>query len=85
VDGPGGGVRAGLVASLGNVVEWYDFALYTGLATVLTLVLTPGGWDGLLTVFAVFAVSRLFRPIGSLVIGVAAPWVLLALRALPAF
>lgn len=60
------------MACLGNVVEWYDFALYTGLATVLTAVLTPGGWDGLLTVFAVFAVSCLFRPIGSLVIGMRA-------------
>ncbi len=61
-----------MVACLGNVVEWYDFALYTGLATVLTQVLTPGGWDGFLTVFAVFAVSCLFRPVGSLLIGMRA-------------
>ncbi len=61
-----------LVACLGNVIEWFDFALYTGFATVLAAVLTPGGWDGLLTVFGVFAVSLLFRPIGSMMAGLRA-------------
>ncbi len=67
-----GSRRAAVVVCLGNAVEWYDFALYTGLATVLSAVLTPGGWDGFLTVFGVFAVSCLFRPLGSLIVGMRA-------------
>ena len=34
--------------------------------------LTPGGWAGFTTVFAVFAASCLFRPLGSLIMGVRA-------------
>ena len=64
--------RALIVACVGNAVEYYDFALYAGFSTVLTAVLTPGGWAGFATVFAVFAVSCLFRPLGSLVFGLRA-------------
>ena len=53
-------------------MEWYDFALYAGSATVIAAVLTPGGWAGFTTVFAVLAMSCLFRPLGSLLIGVRA-------------
>jgi MHS family proline/betaine transporter-like MFS transporter len=67
---PAAGYRRALVgASVGNVVEWYDFALFAGSATVIAAVLTPGGWAGFTTVFAVFAMSCLFRPLGALVIG----------------
>lgn len=67
---PGAGLRRTLVAACaGNVVEWYDFALFSGSATVLAAVLAPGGWAGFITVFAVFATSCLFRPLGSLLIG----------------
>src|SRR6478752_9675208 len=67
---PAAGYRRSLMgACVGNVVEWYDFALYAGSATVIAAVLTPGGWAGFTTVFAVFAMSCLFRPLGSLLIG----------------
>src|SRR6476646_11040671 len=67
---PGLGHRKTLIAAcVGNVVEWYDFALFAGSATVIAAVLTPGGWAGFTTVFAVFAMSCLFRPLGALVIG----------------
>src|SRR6478609_5236601 len=67
---PTAGYRRALVgASVGNVVEWYDFALFAGSATVIAAVLTPGGWTGFTTVFAVFAMSCLFRPLGAVVIG----------------
>ena len=64
--------RALVAASAGNAMEWYDFALYGGSATVIAAVLTPGGWAGVTTVFAVFAMSCLFRPLGSLIVGVRA-------------
>jgi MHS family proline/betaine transporter-like MFS transporter len=67
---PAAGYRRALVgASVGNIVEWYDFALFAGSATVIASVLTPGGWAGFTTVFAVFAMSCLFRPLGALIIG----------------
>lgn len=61
--------RALLAACAGNVVEWYDYAIYSGSATVLAAVLAPGGWAGITTIFAVFATSCLLRPLGSLVAG----------------
>ena len=64
------GSRRGLIAACaGNAVEWYDLALLSGTASVIAAVLTPGGWAGFTTVFAVFATSWLFRPLGSLIIG----------------
>src|SRR6476659_8259400 len=70
---PAAGYRRALMgASVGNVVEWYDFALFAGSATVIATVLTPGGWAGFTAVFAVFAVSCLFRPLGSLLLGLRA-------------
>jgi len=65
-----GGSRRSLVAACaGNAVEWYDLALLGGTASVIAVVLTPGGWAGFTAVFAVFATSCLFRPLGSLIIG----------------
>ncbi len=66
---PTGDRRAVLAACAGNVVEWYDYAIYSGSATVLAVVLAPGGWAGITTIFAVFATSCLFRPLGSLLAG----------------
>jgi len=67
---PTAGYRRALVGTcVGNVVEWYDFALFAGSATVIATALTPGGWAGFTTVFAVFAMSCLFRPLGAMVIG----------------
>jgi MHS family proline/betaine transporter-like MFS transporter len=67
---PAAGYRRALVgACFGNIVEWYDFALFAGSATVIASVLTPGGWAGFTAVFAVLAMSCLFRPLGALIIG----------------
>jgi MHS family proline/betaine transporter-like MFS transporter len=65
----GGSRRALIAACAGNAVEWYDLALLGGTASVIAMVLTPGGWAGFTAVFAVFATSCLFRPLGSLIIG----------------
>ncbi|MBR8005005.1 MFS transporter [Burkholderia vietnamiensis] len=59
-------------ASIGNFVEWFDFAAYGFLATILTREFFPSGDPtiGLLKTFAVFAVAFAFRPLGGLVFGV---------------
>lgn len=53
---------------LGNFIEWFDYASYSYLATVIALVFFPGE-DRLVSVmstFAVFALSFLVRPIGAI-------------------
>jgi MFS transporter, MHS family, proline/betaine transporter len=63
-------VRRALVAGcVGNLVEWYDFALYGALATVLAATFFPEAdpVSGLLAAFAVFGVAFLARPAGALV------------------
>ncbi len=59
-------------ASIGNFVEWFDFAAYGFLATTLTREFFPSGDPtvGLLKTFAVFAVAFAFRPLGGLFFGV---------------
>jgi MHS family proline/betaine transporter-like MFS transporter len=61
-----------LAASIGNFVEWFDFAAYGFLATILTREFFPSGDPavGLLKTFAVFAVAFAFRPLGGIVFGV---------------
>jgi MHS family proline/betaine transporter-like MFS transporter len=56
---------------VGNAVEWYDFAVFGGLAGVLSTVFFPGSdrTTGLVLTFAVFATSFVARPLGALVIG----------------
>jgi MHS family proline/betaine transporter-like MFS transporter len=64
--------RRELVAtSIANAIEWYDFAVYGALASVLVVVLLPGDetGSGLVAIFAVFATSFLARPVGALVVG----------------
>lgn len=61
-----------MAASIGNFVEWFDFAAYGFLATILTREFFPSGdaAAGLLKTFAVFAVAFAFRPLGGIVFGV---------------
>ncbi|MCY1268139.1 Proline/betaine transporter [compost metagenome] len=58
-------------ASIGNFVEWFDFAVYGFLATILTREFFPSDDPsvGLLKTFAVFAVAFAFRPLGGIVFG----------------
>ena len=52
---------------LGNLLEWYDFAIYGYLAQALGDAFIPSESNSaaLLSSFAVFAVGFLMRPIGS--------------------
>ena len=58
-------------ASIGNLIEWFDFALYAYSASAISKAFFPEG-DGtasLLGTLAVFGVSFLLRPLGGLVFG----------------
>lgn len=68
---PGGVRRVVTAATLGNVVEWYDWTLYATAAVVLSRVFFPAGdaTAALLNTFAVFAVGFVARPLGGIIIG----------------
>ncbi len=61
-------VTAGLV---GNVLEWYDFAIYGFFAPILAAQFFPSGnrMVSLLAAFGAFAVGFLMRPVGAAVFG----------------
>ena len=53
---------------LGNFIEWFDYASYSYLATVLALVFFPGEDKMVATMmtFGVFALAFLVRPLGAI-------------------
>jgi MHS family proline/betaine transporter-like MFS transporter len=60
-----------LAGAIGNVLEWYDFALYGYFAPVLASLFFPSDHPSvsLLSAFGVFAVGFLARPLGALLFG----------------
>lgn len=56
---------------LGNFIEWFDYASYSYLATVIAMVFFPqdNPQVALLQTFGVFALSFLLRPVGAVVWG----------------
>jgi len=68
---PGGARRAVTAAVVGNVLEWYDFAVYSFVAGIIGKTFFPSGdpTAELLASFAVFGVGFLARPLGGVVIG----------------
>jgi len=56
---------------IGNVVEWYDFALYGFLAGVIAPVFFPSDdpTAGLIATYGIFAAGFLMRPLGAAVFG----------------
>ena len=56
---------------IGNVVEWYDFALYGYMATFISTLFFPGDnrLTSLLSTYGVFAAGFIMRPLGSAVFG----------------
>jgi MFS transporter, MHS family, proline/betaine transporter len=63
-----GTIAAGMV---GNVLEWYDFAIYGYFAAQIGRHFFPqeDAVAQLLSAFAVFAVGYLMRPIGGVIVG----------------
>lgn len=69
---PAAARRAVTAASLGTVLEWYDFFLYgTAAALVFPVLFFPGEdpLTGVLLSFAVYATGFVARPVGGLVSG----------------
>lgn len=60
-----------LAGAIGNVLEWYDFALYGYFAPVLAALFFPSEQPSLslLSAFGVFAIGFLARPLGALLFG----------------
>jgi len=63
--------KAASASFIGNFVEWFDYASYGYLATVIAVVFFPedDATVSLMLAFAVFAVSFILRPIGAIVWG----------------
>jgi len=63
--------KARLAGVIGNVVEWYDFALYGYLAAVIGRLFFPGEDPSasLLASYGVFAAGFVMRPLGATVFG----------------
>lgn len=61
-------VRASLA---GNVLEWYDFAIYGYMAPIIGRLFFPSDddWASLLAAFGVFAAGYLARPLGGALFG----------------
>jgi len=51
---------------LGNILEWYDFALYGHFSVIISRHFFPEG-DQILATFAVFSVSFFMRPLGAMI------------------
>lgn len=60
-----------LAGAIGNVLEWYDFALYGYFAPQFAVLFFPSADPSLslITTFGVFAVGFLARPLGALLFG----------------
>ena len=63
--------KAIYAASIGNMLEWYDFGVYAYLATMIAAKFFPGTdpTASLLAAFAAYGVGFLARPLGGIVIG----------------
>jgi MHS family proline/betaine transporter-like MFS transporter len=60
-----------LAGAIGNVLEWYDFALYGYFAPVFSVLFFPSSdpSSSLMAAFGVFAIGFLARPLGALLFG----------------
>jgi MFS transporter, MHS family, proline/betaine transporter len=63
--------RTLMAGAIGNVLEWYDFALYGYFAPVFAAMFFPSEQASvsLLSAFGVFAIGFLARPLGALLFG----------------
>lgn len=63
--------RVVVAASIGNCLEWFDFAIYGYLAATLGILFFPAQDEtaSLLLSFAVFGAAFVMRPLGGLVFG----------------
>jgi MHS family proline/betaine transporter-like MFS transporter len=66
------GSRAILAASLGNLLEWYDFAVYAAFAIYIGANFFPhdSPGAGLVNAFLVFGLGFVIRPLGAILLGI---------------
>ncbi|MCK7612548.1 MFS transporter [Roseibium sediminicola] len=64
-------IRKIVAGTVGNTLEWYDFAVYGYLAPIIAHQFFPSSSPtvSLISTFGVFAAGFLMRPIGSLLLG----------------
>jgi MHS family proline/betaine transporter-like MFS transporter len=65
--------RAAIVAgTIGNVLEWFDFAVYGYFVGTISKLFFPAGDPivSILLTFAVFGVGFVMRPVGSILFGI---------------
>jgi len=64
--------EAVIAGVIGNILEWYDFAVYGYLASTISGLFFPSGdrIASLLATYLVFGVGFVMRPVGSLLFGV---------------
>src|SRR6185295_8198711 len=60
-----------VAGAIGNMLEWYDFALYGYFAPVFASLVFPSEYPSvsLISAFGVFAIGFLDRPLGALLFG----------------
>lgn len=65
------GRKAIVAGSIGNAVEWVDWAIYTTFSSIFAHHFFPAGDDvaALLSTLAIFAVGFVMRPVGAAVMG----------------
>lgn len=64
--------RSLIAAVLGTLTEWYDFAVYGYMATVLSVVFFPAGTEAavaILATLAIYGVAFVARPLGAMIFG----------------
>ena len=63
--------RHALAGTIGNVLEWYDFAVYGFLAPVISPLFFPEDdvISGLINTYGIFAAGYLMRPLGGVIFG----------------
>jgi MFS transporter, MHS family, proline/betaine transporter len=60
-----------IAATIGNVLEWFDFVVYGFFAVTIAEVFFPAGnpTGSLLITFGAFGLAYLVRPLGAIVVG----------------
>src|SRR5437667_9876932 len=63
--------RVVIAASVGNIIEWYDFYIFGSLAAILAVKFFQKGHPvaAFLSTVAIFSVGFLIRPLGAFVFG----------------
>lgn len=60
-----------IASSIGNILEWYDFALFTYCGTLFSDLIFPthNHTTALISLFTVFALGFVCRPLGGILFG----------------